>query len=125
MSNRHMSDRNTAGDTAGNAGETDRRLDELFISYRAACVEPEASPEFMPQMWAKIEARERSTNWFGSMAKALVTAALAASVILGMLVSSMNQAPEYFNATFVEALTADHFASLEPLHVDHFAEMEQ
>ena len=52
----------------------DARLDAMFAEYRMACPDPEPSANFMPQMWAKIEMREASTNWFGSMAKALVTA---------------------------------------------------
>jgi hypothetical protein len=100
------------------------RLDELFLSYREACAVPEAGPAFMPQMWAKIEAREASGNWFGSMAKALVTAAVAASLILGLLVSSMSQSTAFYNGTFVEALVKAHTASLEPLHLDRLSELE-
>ena len=73
----------------GNSSE-DARLDAMFRAYRAACPDPEVSANFTPNMWARIEARENSTNWFGSVAKALVTVALAASVILGMMISSSN-----------------------------------
>src|SRR5271154_1418101 len=100
----------------GNSNE--RRLDEMFRAYLAACPIPEASANFMPALWARIEARESSTNWFGRVAKTLVTAALAASVILGLMISSMNQSPAFFNATFVEALRADQASTLEPLHLD-------
>jgi hypothetical protein len=75
-------------------------------------------------MWARIEAREVSTNWFGRVAKTLVTAALAATVILGMIISSMNQSSAFFNATFVEALRADHTSTLEPLHLDRISQLE-
>ena len=109
---------------SGEQNLNEARLDELFRAYRAACPEPEASPNFMPQMWSKIEGREASTNWFGSMAKALVTAALAASVILGLLMSSMNQSSAFYNLTFVDALVKDHTSSLEPLHLDRLSELE-
>jgi hypothetical protein len=79
----------------------------------------------MPSMWAKIEAQQNSTNWFGRMAKVLVTAALAASVILGMMVSSANQSNSFFDATFVDALSADHASSLEPLHLDRISMLEE
>ena len=101
---------------------SESQLDELFRAYRAACPEPEPGANFMPQMWAKIEMREASTNWFGRMAKALVTAAVAASVILGLLISSMNQSSAFYNGTFVEALVKDHAASMEPL--DRLSELE-
>ena len=54
----------------------------------------------------------------------LVTAALAATVILGMIISSMNQSSAFFNATFVDALRADHTSTLEPLHLDRISQLE-
>jgi hypothetical protein len=107
----------------GNSSE-DARLNEMFRAYRAACPDPDASPNFMPAMWARIEARENSTTWFGSVAKALVTAALAASVILGLMISSNKQSSAFFDATFVEALRADQTSSLEPLHLDRISQLE-
>jgi hypothetical protein len=110
---------------ASNGAEA--RLDELFRAYRAAWEfdgAAEASANFMPNMWNRIAARENSTNWFGRVAKTLVTAALAASVILGMMMSSMNQSTAFFNATFVDALRADHASSLEPLHLDRISQLE-
>src|SRR3954447_13307679 len=88
----------------GSSNPREDRLDELFRAYREACPDLEAGAGFMPGMWAKIEAHEVSTTWFGSVAKALVTAALAASVILGMMISSTNQSSSFFDATFVDAL---------------------
>src|SRR5580704_21186 len=105
-----------------NSGEREVRLDELFRAYRTACPEPEVSANFMPAIWAGIEAREVSTHWFGSVAKALVTAALAASVILGMIMSSRNQPNAFLNATFVDALRTDQANTLEPLHLDRISQ---
>jgi negative regulator of sigma E activity len=113
-----------------NSSGRERRLDELFRAYREACPDVEPSANFMPNLWAKIETRQVSTNWFGRMAKVLVMAGLAASVILGMLVSSMNnraasgQALD-LNATFIQALTEEHASTLEPLHLDRISELEQ
>jgi hypothetical protein len=100
------------------------RLDRLFQSYRAACPEVDASPNFMPDLWARIEAREVSTTWFGRVAKVLVTSALAGSAILGMIISSTSQPNAFFDATFVEALRAEHASTLEPLHLDRISEFE-
>ena len=77
----------------------------------------------MPRIWAGIEAREVSRNSFGRMAKALVTAALAASAILALLVSMHSD--RGYSGTFVQALTADNVSQLEPLHLDRISEMEQ
>ena len=114
-----------------NSSDKNRRLDELFRAYREACPDVDASVNFMPNVWAKIEARQVSTNWFGRMAKALVMAGLAASVILGMLVSSMNNRAANsgpvldLNATFIQALDEDRASSLEPLRLDRISELEQ
>jgi len=104
-----------------NANEA--RLDELFRAYRAACPEPDASASFTRDMWARIEAREVSRNWFGRVAKALVTAALAVSVILGIMTWSTNQSSAFFNATFVEALRTDRASALEPLQLDRISQL--
>src|SRR5580698_8639589 len=106
------------------ANSNEAQLNELFRAYRLACPDPEPGANFMPAIWAGIEAREVSTNWFGRVAKTLVTAALAASVILGMMISSMNQSSSFFNATFVDALRADHASTLEPLHLDRISQLE-
>src|ERR1700730_13202033 len=108
----------------GNPSERETRLDELFMAYRAACPDPDASANFMPAIWAKIETREVSTNWFGRVAKALVTAALAASMILGMMMSSTSQSTAFLNGTLVEALRAAHASTLEPLHLDRISDLE-
>jgi len=104
-----------------NSSEREAYLDDMFRAYRDACPDPEASANFMPAIWARIEAREVSTNWFGSVAKALVTAALAASVILGMMISSSSQPSSFFDATFVDALLADHASTLEPLQLERIS----
>lgn len=103
--------------------ERESRLNELFRAYSEACPDVEPGANFMPRVWAGIEAREASSNVFGKMAKALVTAALAASAILALLVS-MNS-DRGFSGTFIQALTADHVSQLEPFHLDRISEMEQ
>jgi hypothetical protein len=104
---------------------SETRLDQWLTAYRDAFPEPEAGVNFMPELWARIEAREVSSNLFGRMAKALVTAALAATVILGMMASTMNRSDNQFNGTYLEALSADHASSLEPLNLDRISELEQ
>jgi hypothetical protein len=114
------------GNPGGESNAGEARLNELFQSYREASEydDAESGANFMPKVWARIEAREVSTNWFGRVAKMLVTAALAASVILGMIISSLNQSSSFFNATFVDALRADHASTLEPLHLDRISQLE-
>jgi hypothetical protein len=113
------------GNGNGQPTESELRLDRLFRAYRNACPDLESGVNFMPEMWARIEARQDSTNLFGRMAKALVTVALAATVVLGILVSSANQSSSSYNGTYLDALTADHVSSLEPLNLDRISEIEQ
>ena len=112
---------------AGNVptDEASAQLERLFHAYREACPDPEPGVHFMPELWAKIEARESSTNLFGRMAKALVTAALAASMILGFLLSTASQPGSTYNGTYLDALMADHASGLEPLNVERISELEQ
>ena len=106
--------------------EQDAELTQWLMAYRDACPEPEPSVNFMPDLWAKIEARQVSSNLFGRMAKTLVTAAIAASFILGLMMSTFSgTADSTFNGTYLEALSADHASSLEPLNLDRISEMEQ
>ena len=101
------------------------QLDELFLAYRDACPDPEPGTNFMPELWAKIEAREVSATWFSRMAGALVTAALAACVILGLMASARNvQSNAYLNDTYVEALQAEHASSLEPMSIERISYLE-
>ena len=106
------------------------RLDQLFQAYRQSVPDPEPSVNFMPAMWAKIEQRERSDNWVGQFAKALVTAAVAAYLITA--IASQSPASKknsyynvaYRNGDYVDALVADHFSTLEPLHLDRMSHLE-
>ena len=62
----------------------EERLDALFRAYREACPAPEPSANFMPELWQRIESRQRFTFSFRRMANALVTAAVALSIALGV-----------------------------------------
>jgi hypothetical protein len=125
MNDRQWSDPLVTG-PRGNEVELDVQLDSLFHAYRGACPDPEPSVNFMPEMWTKIEAREASSTIFNRMAKALVTAALGASVVMGLLSASYSQpAIPSSDGTYVQALAADHISDLEPLQVERISELEQ
>lgn len=104
--------------------EAEARLDAVFHAYRLACPEPEASADFMPRLWEKIESR-RSANIFSRTARFLVTAALAASAILSvLLISSHNTGSFASPAAYVEALVTDgDTTSLQ--NAESIREMEQ
>jgi len=100
------------------------RLDQLLRAYRDAVPDPEAGSGFMPGIWARIEERERSSNWFGHVAQGLVTAAVAAYLILAMVSSATPKPISQYNGTFVDALVTEHMSSLEPLHLDRISQLE-
>ena len=105
--------------------EKDQILDDLFLAYRETLPDFEPGAAFMPGIWARIEARENSGDWFARMARLLAMSAVAASVVLGLLVASSNKPAVFFTGTFIDALSDDHVADLEPLHLDRMSQLER
>jgi hypothetical protein len=103
----------------------DSDLDNLFRAYREACPDPEPSVSFMPAMWAKIEAREASGTIFSRLAKALVTAAVGASVVMGLMSASYNQPGPSYEGSYIQALAADRVSDLGPFQVERISDLEQ
>jgi len=87
-------------------GSQDDQFDALLRAYRVACPTPEPSVNFMPQLWARIESRQRNSFSFRRMANALVTAALAATVLLGVYTATPHRKTADYSITYVEALAA-------------------
>ncbi len=85
------------------------KLDALFVEYRNACPDPEASAGFMPGLWKRIEARRSGNlNVFRRLAQACVVATLALTVIMGaVLIPRLEKAPIY-STTYVDVLAANH-----------------
>ena len=102
----------------------EERLDALFRAYRDACGTPEPSANFMPDLWARIESRQRFTFSFRRMANALSTAAMAASLALGIYMAIPRSNPTFVSQTYVEALAdnpaADSAADvIEPVSLEN------
>ncbi len=87
-------------------GSGEEQLDALFRAYRAACPAPEASANFMPNLWQRIESRQTYTFSFRRMANAFVTAAMAASLGLGLYMAIPHGKPANpaSYASYVEVL---------------------
>jgi len=86
-------------------GNDDQRLDALFGAYREACGETDASANFMPNLWARIESRQSFSFSFRRMANAFATATVALTIALSvyMAIPNSNPAP---SQTYVEVLAA-------------------
>jgi hypothetical protein len=85
----------------------DERLDTLFRAYHSACEPAQVSPNFMPELWQKIERVQNATFSFRRIAQGFVTAAAALSLVLavvGFFPSHQNSL--FYNASYVDALAA-------------------
>jgi len=93
-------------------GRMDDKLNALFTEYRNACPDLEASPNFMPSLWQKIESRRvETTSVFRRMAQACVMATVALTLIIVVLIPRFQSEPVY-TATYVDALDAAHSVEL-------------
>ena len=74
----------------------DAKLDALWSEYRSALPDPEASPNFMPNLWQKIEARRlETTSVFRRMAQACVMATVALTLVIVVLIPRIEREPVY------------------------------
>ncbi len=86
----------------------DDRLDAIFREYRAAVPDPEASPEFMPRLWERIESRRRETWSLRRFAGGFVTAAAAICMLMAAILVWPNSANQsVYTSTYLDALGDD------------------
>ena len=85
----------------------EKRLDGLLAAYRNACPEVDASPEFMPKLWQKIESRRVENFWiFKRLAQACVATA-AIAIALSLALTPAPQENEALSSSYTEILAAD------------------
>jgi hypothetical protein len=86
------------------------RLDALWVEFREATPDPEASPNFMPQLWQKIEARRvETTSVFRRLAQICVMATVALALVMSaVLIPRTNGEEVFFTGTYVDVLAAEH-----------------
>ena len=100
---------------------TEQELDELFASSRNAFPEIEASPNFLADVWAKIEER-RAPSWMMLISRWSPRLALAGSIAAAVITftaamnSQTSRSQELLNSSYVDALTADSFDAHEGSH---------
>ncbi len=101
-------------------GRDEERLDAIFEAYRRACPTPDVSSNFMPNLWSRIEARQKYTFSFRRMAQALVTAAVALSIALGvyMAMPHSNVSSYSYVEALAEANPADSSELVVPSHFE-------
>ena len=86
----------------------ERRLASLWAQYRGACPDPEPSPEFMPELWQRIEARRRATVslLFRRWAEVCVLAAVTLSLLFTTLLIPRSQRSPVYQSTYLDVLAA-------------------
>lgn len=86
----------------------EEKLAALWAKYREACPDPEPSPEFMPELWQRIEARRQATIslLFRRWAEVCVVAALALSVLVTTLLIPRSQRLPVYQSTYLDVLVA-------------------
>ena len=90
------------------AGSEEAALDALFRAYRDACGAPEASANFMPQLWQRIDSRQKFSFSFGRVARGFVTAAIAATLAMTMYLAIPRFTSSLSNGSYVDVLAASH-----------------
>ena len=83
-------------------------LNALFARYKAAVPDPDASGNFMPQLWRKIEARQTLMLRVRKLTQVFMGAAAAVCLLFAMVqVAPSGSRPEV-HASYVDALAAAH-----------------
>ena len=88
----------------------DSGLNNLFARYRSACPEVEASANFMPSLWQRIESRRSFRFIFEGLAKPLMAGSAALLVLLMILNFVANERTRLTAPSYVDALLAEHTA---------------
>lgn len=95
-----------------NSNTESRQLDELFGRYRAACPDIEASVNFMPALWDRIEKRGSVSTLLPKLARLTAAGTAAACVLLAVLIGAPGRSSHgpVTSASYADALYADHTA---------------
>ncbi len=83
-------------------------LDRLLAAYRDACPEPEASVNFMPELWERIDASQHWSRQLWKWANSLAAAAALASIFFMMLQMMPRTGGVFTSSTYLETLAAEH-----------------
>lgn len=105
--------------------QLDPRIARLFDEYRAALPDTEGSTAFLPGLWRRIDARQNYATGFRRMAQMIVTAAAAASLLMGAWIVNQHRSI-YYDSSYVELLAAgDNSDSLVDTEIVHPIERQR
>jgi len=86
----------------------EQQLNSLFAAYRGAIPEPEASSDFMPRLWGKIEAKRSFVYRLKKMSQLAVATALAVCLLSSILINPFTQRDPQLAGTYVDMLAEAH-----------------
>jgi len=90
-------------------GDENASLDALLQAYRDACPAPDPSANFMPEVWRRIEERQRSIFYMARWARGFATAAAVLSLAMAAwLYIPHGRTSVFYVESFVEAISAGH-----------------
>ena len=96
--------------------DLEQRLTKLWRAYRGACPDPEGSPDFMPGLWARIEAGQ-VPNWIEPLRWWATRLAAASALVAAVMVGSLRYLPpsdaEPISASYLYAVPADALAEYD------------
>jgi hypothetical protein len=85
------------------------RLDALWVEYRQACPDPDPAPDFMPNLWQKIDQRRTgNARVFRRLAQICVMATVALTLLMGAVLIPRIQAEAFFAGSYADELAAEH-----------------
>ena len=79
-------------------------LDHLFERYRTAVADPDASANFMPELWRKIEGRQFFLARLKKLTQVFVVAAAAICLFLGIALQVPISSPQVVRGNYVDVL---------------------
>ncbi|HLK17616.1 MAG TPA: hypothetical protein VKT81_01635 [Bryobacteraceae bacterium] len=88
--------------------EFNRELKSLFASYRAALPDPDASANFMPELWRRIQARQTLVMRVRKLTQIFVGAAAAACLVFATIQVIPGASRQEVHASYVDGLAAAH-----------------
>ena len=90
-----------------NMDQFNNELNSLFAKYRAAVPDPDASANFMPELWRKIEARQSLMLRVRKLTQVFVGAAAAVCLLFAMIqVSAGSRSRPEVRGNYVDVLAA-------------------
>ncbi|MBC7924262.1 MAG: hypothetical protein H7039_01260 [Bryobacteraceae bacterium] len=96
--------------------ELPQQVRNTFSAYRQALPDFDASPEFMPALWERIERHQKVTYSFRRVAGGLVTASAGLCFVVGLMLWAPQQHNGITGAdnTYVEVLADEASDELTP-----------